>query len=102
MRNLNRDDLLIPATRYYMGRQTIATTAHAQALAEKWHLIKPSIRNVIRTDLEEAFRRDDAMRADPACSPSYYPLGGDMDREAWEQVRKAWLSDPTTPGQSDG
>jgi hypothetical protein len=92
VRNLDRDDLLIPATRYYIGRQTIATTAHAQALAEKWNEINPNVRNVIRTDLEDAFRRDDLMRADPVCSPSYYPLGADVDREAWERVRKAWLS----------
>ena len=93
--HLSSAELLIPATRYYIGRMTIHTTVHAQALARGWSSIPQNVRNVIRTDLEDAFRRDDAMRADPVCSPSYYPLGGDVDREAWEEVRKAWLADPS-------
>lgn len=91
--HLSAAELLIPATRYYIGRMTIHTTVHAQALARGWRSIPQNVRNVIRTDLEDAFRRDDAMRADPVCSASYYPLGGDVDREAWEEVRKAWLAD---------
>ncbi len=104
MRNLDINDLLVPATRYYMGRMTIGATMHARTLAEKWQEIPQNVRNVIRTDLEDAFRRDDAMRADPVCSPHYYPLGGDIDREAWEEVRKAWLAEipslTSTPSQS--
>lgn len=99
--HLSAAELLIPATRYYMGRMTIHTTVHAQALARNWRSIPQNVRNVIRTDLEDAFRRDDAMRADPVCSPSYYPLGGDVDREAWEEVRKAWLADPSVVETSD-
>lgn len=90
-------ELLVPATRYYMGRMTIGTTAHAHALATNWHEIPENVRKVIRTDLEDAFRRDDVMRADPACSAIYYPLGADIDRAAWEQVRKAWSSSVDTP-----
>ena len=101
MRNFVIDDLLIPATRYYMGRMTIATSMHAHRLADNWQDIPQNVRNVIRTDLEDAFRRDDSMRADPVCSPSYYPLGADIDREAWEQVRKAWLSE-CSPKQHGG
>lgn len=100
MRALDRDDLLVPATRYYMGRQTIAVTAHCEALAAAWPVLPKQIKDTIRRDLEDAFRNDDRMRADPVCSPSYYPLGADMDRRAWELVRSAWLADSASGSQS--
>lgn len=92
MRQLDREDLIVPATRYYMGRQSIAVTAHCQALSAAWPELSRGTQETIRRDLEEAFRRDDAMRADEKCSPSYYPLGCDIDREAWDLVRAAWRS----------
>lgn len=98
-RTLDREDLIVPATRYYMGRQTIGVTAHCRALANMWHALSPGTRDTLRRDIEEAFRRDDAMRADPVCSPSYYPLGADIDREAWELVRQAWLA--STKGEGN-
>lgn len=92
-RALDREDLLVPATRYYMGRRTIGVTAHCEALAAAWLELPKGVKDTIRRDLEDAFRRDDAMRADPVCSTSYYPLGADIDRRAWEFVRSAWLAD---------
>lgn len=89
-RALDREDLIIPATRYYMGRRTIGVTAHCYALARAWPDLSRNVQDIIRRDLEEEFRRDDAMRADEKCSRSYYPLGDDCDREAWEMVRAAW------------
>ena len=89
---LSDHELLIPATRYYMGRMTIAATTHARALATHWSALPQHIRAVIRRDLEEAFHSGDALRADPAAGAHRYPLGSDLDRAAWEAVRQAWTS----------
>ena len=79
--------LLIAAQRYYQGRRTIATASFARELAEAWPMIPAHTRNIIRRDLEQAFKDDDNARAR---GETYRPLGMDCDREAWELVRQAW------------
>lgn len=80
--------LLIAAQRYYQGRQTIAAASFAQQLAEAWPTIPAHTRNIIRRDLEQAFKDDDEARAR---GETYRPLGMDCDRQAWELVRQAWI-----------
>ena len=82
--------MLIAATRYYMGRTTIHASYFAKhELAVAWPRIPQHTQQVIRRDLEEAFKDDDASRAR---GDTYRPLGMDCDREAWECVRRAWES----------
>ena len=80
-------DMLISATRYYIGRMTIQTCYWAQCLAKAWPEIPAGTRGVIRRDLEEAFRADDEARER---GDRYKPLGYDCDRQSWDLVRQAW------------
>ncbi len=91
-RYFDQRELFVAAFRYYLGRRTIAVTFFARALAKAWSEIEEGTREIIVRELEEAFKRDDEMRADPICSKSYYPLGHDCDREAWEEVRKCYAT----------
>lgn len=91
---LSAEELLIPATRYYLGRQTIATCAHADELAAQWGQIDPMRQSILRRDIEEAFRDDDRDRARNSI---VLALGADCDRLAWEKVRKAWEASDENP-----
>ena len=73
-----------------MGRMTIATCCFADDLAKAWPLLDKRTQSLIRKELDEAFKKDDEMRAYPACASSYYPLGMDCDRAHWEKVRAAY------------
>lgn len=89
--------LIIAATRYYIGRMTIAACCFANELADAWPFLPVHARSIIRRDLSEAFERDDASRA---ANDSFKPLGMDCDREAWEKVRKAWQAADQSTNQS--
>lgn len=92
--------LLIAATRYFIGRMTIATCSFAQdELAKAWHHIPQKTRAIIRRDLEEAFRDDDLEREQGVSRPRR-TLGWDCDRKAWESVRAAWQTDPVQPASA--
>lgn len=82
-------ELLVAATRYYMGRMTASNIGFAADLASAWPLIPDPIRKIIKHDLQTEFRRDDEARAE---GKQWKPLGADCDREAWERVRKAWIA----------
>lgn len=84
--------LVIAATRYYIGRMTIAACFHAGELAKAWESLPESIKNVIIRDLEIVFKDDDESRLKK--DNKWHPLGMDMDREAWEKVRKCYENDP--------
>lgn len=110
---LTVEELIIPATRYYLGRRTIAAVCHAQALALHWYEIPERLRVILRRDIEEVIKLDDEARAryearssgandkhDEGCrSFSFetlsYPLGDDCDRDAWCSVQKAWTNPPS-------
>jgi len=82
------NELIVPATRYYIGRMTGATTEHAEKLASYWPYLDEETKEVIKKDLTEAFKRDDRLRS--LGKVDVLPLGQDCDREAWEKVRAAW------------
>ena len=72
--------LVIAATRYSLGRKTIAACAFAGDLAASWDRIPASVQDVIRLDVEDAFREADE-----------HPARWDQcDRESWEKVRRQW------------
>lgn len=84
------DDFIFWSFRYFLGRMTIATCAFAQDLAKAWEYLNDRTKEQIKKELEQAFERDDEMRADEKCSGRYYPLGMDCDRKAWELVRNVY------------
>lgn len=92
LRHFDPHMLLIAATRYFMGRMTIATCSFArEELARAWPEIPEHTRRIIRLDLEEAFLADDRDRESGS---GYRALGWDCDRASWEHVRKAWSGQP--------
>jgi len=81
---LSRDELLIPATRYYMGRMTIAAATHAESLAREWSSLPLNVRMVIRRDLEAEFSLEDRIPG---------RLGMRIDRDMWEKLREVYSAD---------
>ena len=71
-------EMLICTTRYYIGRSTISASIWADDLARRWASLPKGARIVIKHDLKNAFKRDNA-------------LGDDCDRVMWEKVRAAWM-----------
>jgi hypothetical protein len=82
--------MAIAAVRYCLGRMTYITSDCAEWLCEQWPNIKSSARAVIQRDIEEAFTRDDEVRARDV---AYKPLGWDCDRAEWEKVRALWRTE---------
>lgn len=83
------DSLWIGATRYYLGRMTIAVEPFTYGLVRNWKKIDNYTRLVIQRDIEAEFSRDDAARSSGK-SGMYLPLGMDCDRKSWERVRELW------------
>lgn len=89
--------LIIAATRYYLGRMTIAAAFFARhELAHAWPLIPIKTRAIMQRDIEEAFQRDDEARA---AGHQYFPLGMDCDRAAWQTVRNNWKTEDVPPAK---
>ena len=86
---MKESDWVIVAFRYYLGRMTIGADWFAIDLAKAWDSLPLGTKNVIQRELEDEFRRDNEARAHGGKTYSY-PLGADMDRQAWELVRKAY------------
>ena len=85
--SMSDSDWVIVAFRYYVGRTTISAYLFTEDLARAWDSLPAGTQSIIQRELEDKFRRDDEARAshDP-----YLPLGMDVDRVAWELVRKAY------------
>lgn len=92
------DWLVIDAVRYAVGRRSVQPTITADWLVANWRQLTPAVRDTVRRDLEGEFRDDDRLRADPRGERTYYPLGDDCDRAAWERVRALWQS-PAQQGE---
>jgi hypothetical protein len=84
------DELVFWSFRYFLGRRTIATHCFARGLVIAFPDLTENVQNLIKKELEEAFKRDDEMRLGEKRLKSYYPLGGNHDRESWELVRKVY------------
>lgn len=87
--SMSESDWIIVAFRYYIGRMTISACAFASDLARAWDSLPTGTQRVIQRELEDKFQRDNEARAHGEKTYSY-PLGADMDRQAWELVRKAY------------
>lgn len=84
--------------RYFVGRRTIATCCFAQDLARAWPLLDVRTQELIKRDLDEAFRHDDECRS---AGEDYRPLGDDCDRASWEKVRAMWMSGGNNENTAD-
>ncbi len=62
-------EMLICTTRYYTGRSTISASIWADDLARHWASLPKGARTVIKRDLENAFRRDNALGDDVPARP---------------------------------
>ena len=87
--SMSDSDWVIVAFRYFLGRMTISACAFASDLARSWDSLPAGTQRVIQRELEDKFQRDNEARAHGEKTYSY-PLGMDMDRQAWELVRKAY------------
>lgn len=76
------------AFRYYCGRMTYAVSDFCKLLRKEWSTLPERTQSLIRTELEEAFARDDEFRV--LGRDHYAPLGADCDRKEWEKVREIW------------
>ena len=85
--SMSDSDWVIVAFRYFLGRMTIGACCFARELAFAWDSLGSGTQNVIKSELDSMFQRDDESRAEGG---HYHPLGMDMDRQAWELVRKAY------------
>jgi hypothetical protein len=79
--------MVIAATRYCLGRMTYVVGECASWLIKIWPLLSEQTKAIVQRDIEEAFARDDADRAD---GRECKALGWDCDRREWERVRKLW------------
>jgi hypothetical protein len=79
--------LWLGSFRYYVGRMSYAVSDFCSLLIANWETLPERTRNLIKRDLEEAFKRDDEARED---GREYLPLGHDCDRAQWMRVRALW------------
>lgn len=84
------DLMVMAAFRYCLGRMTYIVSDCCDWLIAQWPVIKQSAKDIIKKELEEVFKEDDALRANPQSGYSYKPLGHNCDREQWERVRALW------------
>ena len=76
--------LVIAATRYFIGRMTIATGSHCRELIMAWPHLPDQTKAIIQRDINEAF---DSGRS----------MGMQIDRVNWERVRELWKKPDAKP-----
>lgn len=87
LESFNGDDLIMSATSYYLGRQTISVDAHCQCLIRAWPRLSQGVREYVQRIVEDVFRREVILRE---MDPDFNPFGDACDRESWVNVRKCW------------
>lgn len=88
-----RNDLMaVAAVRYCLGRSSYIVGDCCEWLPQVWPTLSESARNIIKRDIDDAFKADDESRADKY--NQYHRLGMDIDRAEWEKVRGLWVDKP--------
>lgn len=82
--------LWLGAFRYYLGRMTYAVGDFCDLLRREWPNLPEHTRNLICTELEREFAKDDEARK----HDRFRPLGHDCDRAEWAKVRAIWDNQP--------
>ena len=75
------------AVRYCIGRMTYIVSDCADWIIANWKDWPKNTQEIIKRDLEEAFKSDDEAREGGS---KWKPLGWDCDRKEWERVRRLW------------
>ena len=86
----DKESLIIASTRYFLGRMSIEISFYTKSLVKSWIFLPNRVKYIIQLDLEQSFKDDDKSRAE---NDKHHPLGMDMDRKAWEEVRKCYEND---------
>lgn len=87
LESFNGDGLIMSATAYYLGRQTISVDAHCQCIIRAWPRLNQGVRDYIKSLVEHEFRREELAK-ERNYQVSYF--GDACDRESWLSVRKCW------------
>jgi hypothetical protein len=87
--SFSHDDLIMSATSYYLGRQTISVDAHCQCVVRAWPRLSGGVREYIQRIVEDVFRREELMQT---MQPGWNPFGDACDRESWCKVRECWAT----------
>jgi|688.fasta_scaffold1084831_1 hypothetical protein len=83
----NHDDLIMSATSYYLGRQTISVDDHCQRLVKAWPVLSQGVREYVQRIVDNVFQRQEIMQA---IQSDWNPFGDACDRESWCRVRECW------------
>lgn len=87
LKHFNELDMFVGAFRYYLGRTSGASYYFARSLAKAWEDIPKHTQDILIRELKDAFERDDEARKE---GKEILPLGDDIDRLAWEAVRRVY------------
>lgn len=79
--------MVIAAMRYCLGRATYIVGDSVDWIINIWPMLSDKTQNIIKRDIEEAFARDDAYRAE---DNGLRALGHDCERAEWARVRALW------------
>jgi len=85
--SFNTDDLIMSATSYYLGRQTISVDAHCQCLVRAWPQLSQGVREYVENIVEATFDQEANMQR---IGRDWSPFGDACDRESWCKVRECW------------
>ena len=85
--SFNKNDLIMSATAYYLGRRTISVDAHCQAVVRAWPNLAQGVRDYIQTIVEATFNQELNMQR---IGRDWSPFGDACDRESWCKVRECW------------
>lgn len=88
-----RDDLIMSATAYYLGRRTIAVSDHVKWLFEVWEELEPHVQQYIERIVEDAIQRERNMfnSFGIAYVNGPGPLGEKCYRDCWILLRSKWM-----------
>jgi hypothetical protein len=85
--SFNKNDLIMSATAYYLGRRTISVDAHCEALVRAWPNLCESVRDYIKRIVEATFDQESNIQR---IGRDWSPFGDACDRESWCKVRECW------------
>jgi hypothetical protein len=84
------DLMVIAAFRYCLGRSTYIVGTCVDWLTEHWPNFSVDTQQLIKKELEEAFKSDNEDREK---ARNLKTLGWDCDRNDWERVRQMWMDE---------
>jgi len=92
LRHFDSRMLLVGSFRYHLGRTGLTDMAFARNLAKAWDGLPEIDRNIVRRELEQAFKEDSdtVSDRDNGNRRAYRPLGNAAMRHEWAKVVDVW------------